>query len=567
MRKLFYLVPGFLLLGYFTIGGCSSDSSVTDFKPTGNTTFSAASLTGGTVSGSVPATVVASITPSSGLSALGTATVSVTVKDAAGAVVADGTTVTFTVSSATLGSITPTATTVSGIANATFTAGNIAGTEGITVKAGTVSASASITILGADVGSIQFVSATPNVIGLKGSGQAENSVVTFSVNDVNGQPVADGTSVIFTLSGPQGGEALNPLIASTSGGLAKTTLQSGTVAGPVRIAGSTVVRGVTISSSSTGVSIGGGLPSYSHFSLVTNQHNLAGLNYVNLQSTISAFLADRFGNFNVLQGTSVSFYAEGGAVDRNNVTDATGATTVTFRTQDPLPVHPVSTAAPAMATFTGLGGTGNPLDGISTVIAATRGEECFTDSNGNGVYDGPVVDAFPASCDLGEPYIDANNNGQYDAGEFFVDANSNGVYDGPNGTWDGDIMIWRTVSMTFSGAPTQILNNGNAFVITSGNSRTFTACVADGNGNSLMAGSTIAVTTNGVGTLSGSSSFTLADIILGPTCFDFILSSATDPATVPAPGAKAAVLTITVTWNVTGYGPIVATKTISGTVQ
>jgi len=566
MRKLFYpVLTSLLFLVYLSEGGCSS-SSVSDFNPKN----SFATNIGGSASAGAnpPASLVVAITPSSGLSALGTATVSVTVKDSTGAAVADGTTVSFSVSSSTLGSITPSATTVSGVATATFTANNFAGTEGVTVKSGQISASASITILGADVGSIQFVSATPNVIGLKGSGQQESSVITFAVNDVNGQPVSDGTSVTFTLSGPQGGEVLNPLTASTSGGVAKTTLNSGTVAGPVRVGASTVVKGVTISTSSTGVSIGGGVPSYSHFSFVTTQHNLAGLSYVNLKATLSTFLADRFGNFNVLQGTSISFYSEAGAVDRSNITDATGTTSVTFRTQDPIPLNPVSTQLdPALfppATWTALSGTGNPLDGIGTVIAVTRGEECFIDNNGNGVYD-VGVDTFPPACDLGEPYIDSNNNGQHDAGEFFVDANHNGVYDGPNSTWDSDIMIWKELPMTFTGGPVQILANGNGFKIPLGTSHNFSVCVADINANSLMAGSTIDISAD-QGTLTNGGTYTLSDIIYGPTCIDFTLSSTTAPAN-PTPPFNPANITITVTWIVPGFNNVVATRVISGTLQ
>ena len=48
-------------------------------------------------------------------------------------------------------------------------------------------------------------------------------------------------------------------------------------------------------------------------------------------------ISTRFGNFNVLAGTSIPFYTEAGAIDRSSVTGATGSTSVTFRTQNPLP--------------------------------------------------------------------------------------------------------------------------------------------------------------------------------------------------------------------------------------
>lgn len=558
MRKSYYLILVSILFLFYLSGGGCSNSSVTDDEPGSQ---SASGGGGGGTTTNPPASMVVSITPSSGLSALGTATVSATVRDAAGATVADGTTVTFVVSNTGLGAITPTATTVSGIASATFQAGNTAGTVGVTVTAGSVSASGSIVILGANVGSIQFTSAVPDIIGVKGSGQAETAIVAFSVKDVNGQPAPDGTSVTFTLTGPNGGESLNPMTASTVGGLASTTLQSGSVAGAVRVTASTVVSGVTISSSSTGVSIGGGVPSMKAFTLATSKLNLSGLSYVNLQSTISAFLADRFGNFNILQGTSISFWTEAGAIDASNVTDASGTTSVTFRTQDPMPVSPAAnyTFSPPVTL------TGNPNDGVSTVIATTRGEECFVDRNGNGSYDGPATDSFPASCDLGEPYIDANDNGTFDgATEVFVDSNGNGGYDGPNGVWDSNIIIWKRIDILFSAGPSQIVVSPTTFTVSDGGSENFALCVADANANSLMAGSTVGVTAS-KGTVTGGGPLTMPDSSIGPYCFSFNLADASPADSNPS--AESATLTITVTWKVPNVGDLVVTRLISGTIN
>lgn len=562
MKKLLYLSLTFIAFVSY-IGGCS-DSSVTDLKSSNSLATDTGGGGGGGTTANPPASMIVAITPSSGLSALGTASVSATVRDAAGALVADGTTVTFAVSSS-LGSITPTATTVSGVANATFTAGNTAGTVGVTVTSGSVSASGSITILGADVGSIEFSSATPNVIGVKGSGQSETAIVTFSIKDVNGQSAPDGTSVTFTIDGPKGGESLNPTTASTVGGLAKTILQSGSVAGPVRVTAMTTVSGTPISSSSTGVSIGGGMPSMTHFTLARTVKNLAGLAYVNLQSTVSAFLADRFGNFNVLQGTSISFYTEAGAIDASNVTDALGSTSVIFRTQNPPPLV-FSSATPYGSSTPAL--SGDPANGLATIIAVTRGEECFVDNNGNGVFDGTTIDTFPPSCDLSEPFVDKDDDGIFDAGaEFYVDANQNGVFNGPNGVWDGNIMIWKTIQIAFTGEPTQIVSSPTTFAITAGTGRSFTVCVGDVNANAIMAGSTIAITTD-KGTLGGNTSVTIPDILNGPKCLDFTLTSGTTPPVPPATvPAFAANVTIKVTWKVPGVGDLVETRIISGTIE
>lgn len=557
MKKIGLLPALILFFLFLTIGSCS-DSSVTDFKPTG-----VQSTTTTTPTGNAPAAITLSVTPSTGLSAAGTATVAATVRDSANAAVQDGTTVSFSVANTALGTITPTATTVSGIATATFTAANTAGTVTISSTSGTITTTANITILGANVGSIQFVSATPNVIGVKGSGQTENSVVTFSVKDINGQPASNGTTVTFTVNGPKGGETINPLTASTVDGAVSTTLQSGSVAGPVRVNAATIVATTPISTSSTGVSIGGGIPSYSHLSVAASRLNLAGLDYDNLQSTITTYLADRFGNFNVLQGTSVSFYAEAGAIDRNNTTNETGSTSVTFRTQAPMP----STSAVAYTGFFPAALTGNPNVGLASIIAVTRGEECFVDNNGNGVYDGSAIDSFPAGCDIGEPFIDADGDGNRGAGtEFYIDANQNGVYDGPNTVWDGNLMIWKEIEIAFSGSPVQItvtpVGGAASFTIADGTAQTFQLCVADANGNSMMGGSTIA-TASTTGTLTGGSA-TLGEIGAGPYCTNFVLADSKAGDTDPA---EPYTLTVTVTSKVPNVADSTTIVAFSGSIN
>ncbi|MFQ5780122.1 MAG: hypothetical protein ACE5HN_04960, partial [Nitrospiria bacterium] len=528
-RGSYLLLALIVFISFLNLVGCS-DTSVTDAVPTG--TGPASGTTGGTTitTSSPPATITLAVAPA-GVSSLGTATVTATVTDSTTANVPDGTTVTFNVDSTTLGSITPTATTVSGIATATFTAKSLAGISVVTATAGTVSATTSIVISGVDVGSIEFVSATPNVVGVKGSGQTETSDITFSVKDINGQPAIDGTTVSFTLDGPKGGESLSASSASTVAGLAKVTLQSGSVAGPVRVTASTIVNTVIISSLSTGVSIGGGTPNETHFTLSRSTQNLAGLAVVNLQSTVSAFLADRFGNFNVLQGTSISFYTEAGAIDRNNVTDAVGSTSVIFRTQNPIPVPAIP--SPPVAP-PGIVLTGNTRDGLSTIIATTRGEECFVDDNGNGTFDGTLTDTFPPACDLSEPFIDADDDGVFDpTTEFFVDADQDGTFDPPNGVWDSNIMIWERTSIVFTGGPDQMVVTPTTFTIGDGEDQSFDFCVADVNANAIMGGSTVEVVASS-GTLSNGGPLTIPDILLGPFCMAFNLADSSSGDTDPA---------------------------------
>lgn len=103
-------------------------------------------------------------------------------------------------------------------------------------------------------------------------------------------------------------------------------------------------------------------------------------------------------------------------------------------------------------------GNHNPRDGLVTVLAVVRGEEPYTDLNGNGRFD-PDADRFQ---DLGEPFLDVNDDGVYDP---FVDPalccdhNGNGKVDGPNGKWDSNVPIARVFHVLWTGA-VDVANSG-----------------------------------------------------------------------------------------------------------
>lgn len=546
-----------LIFMILSLGGCSSDS-VTDSPLIAGQNLSSTSTTTGSISN-----IVLASSPTS-LSALGTAAITATVTDSTGASVTDGILVSFSVTANSgLGSVSSSATTVSGVATSTFTALSTPGVVTVTASASGVSATVDLTILGVDVGSIEFNSASPNAIGVKGSGQPETSIVTFLVKDVNGQAALDGTNVNFALSGPNGGELLTPLTGSTSNGVVTTTLQAGSVAGPVRITATTIVSSVPISSVSTGVSIGGGVPSLPHMTITRSVGNLAGLAFTDLKSTIKVFIADRFGNYNILTGTSVSFLTEAGAMDASNVTDVTGVTESIFRTQSPMPLIYAS-ANPFIAALPPT--NGDLVNGDSTIIAITRGEECFVDNNGNGVFDGVGTDTFPVgTCDLEEPYVDANDNNMYDASELYLDGNNNGSHDVGNGVWDANIMIWRSTQVTFTSQPDQIvLNPPSGFAIANGGSTSFKLCVADLNSNAPMGGSTIDISTS-QGTILGGGNIIVPDTTGARYCPNFVIEDNAPTETDPA---IAMTITVKVTWkvNTTGAG-LIDTRLFTGTID
>jgi Bacterial Ig-like domain (group 2)/Putative Ig domain len=506
---------------------------------------------------SSPTPMTVTLNPASPMNVNAIASVTAAVYDCNGTPVPDNTSVLFTLNTSTAGNLSSgssLATSLSvptaggaGLASASFVAGPSAGQVTITASSGTVSASVTVVINALPVLGIQFLQANPQVIGVKGSGQTEVSEVSFSVTDTQGNPFGDGLAVNFEfLNGlnPGGGAQIDPPAASTVGGVAKTFLKSGYVAGPVRILAyvdanksgtfdpDPITNPDEVYSTSTPLSIGGGIPSARFFSISADVHNLAGFVYDGEVANINAKLADRFGNYNVLTGTSVSFYTEAGAIDRQGITDDKGQTTVELRTQNrwPFDTDPKQILNPigneiylynnvncngldpgpedVLGNFEDLNGNGvydpcehfkdlngngydlgepNPRDGWVTVLAVTQGEETFYDENGNGLYD--PGERFDDNG--GEPFIDENDNGLYDGPESFTDMNANNSYDpgepfvdisrgepfydtNGNGTRDaGEPFTDLNGNLTYdsSGFPNYVYDHGEFFVDVNGNGK------------------------------------------------------------------------------------------------
>jgi hypothetical protein len=511
---------------------------------------------------SAPNSVSVDITPGT-INNAGTSNITATVLNLLGKPVPDGTVVSFSIFAGTPGTGTfpATATTVNGIASITFTADKSkTGTSVIQASAGTApnvqTGTASITVQAAATSSIEFVNANPDIIGIQGSGPQDNSTVTFLVKDNNGNPKAN-VPVTFTLFGPTGayiGSGTTDTSSSAADGTVFTILHAGPVAGPARIMATVTGSSPAISTSSGNISIGGGVPSETHFDLATSQFNLEGFGFDNIQATITAYMADRFGNYNILKGTSVSFVTDAGGIDTSAVTNDTGIASAVYWTMNPRPAD----VAPLISepSYSYLGHTYNPRDGWITIVAMTTGEESFVDENANGVYD-----SGETFTDIGEPFIDSNDNGVRDTGEQFFDWPSTGLnpvpgavagtYQTGNSQWDGKIPIWKTINLVYTGPPDVgstamgILTSriectdstispllyGNVS-IPKGQSRTFNVYVSDFNMNTLIKGTTIDVKrpTGTKGTLMAPSTITLPDVLsYGPTFFTVrLLNDITD---------------------------------------
>ena len=364
-----------------------------------------------------------------------------------------------------IGTVTSAVTTdQNGQANATFSAGSQAGLSSVIASYNDLSAELNIRVQPGEAGTLEVLSVEPADIGIIGSGQTQTSNIQFILKDIRGNPVADGTVVNFSLGGTTlgGGEQIftdnsqgTAVQAFTVNGIASVSLRSGLVAGTIDI----IASSGEISSLAR-VSIIGGLPDADHLSIGAEFLNIAGGVSNNLEDKITVQLADRFGN-TVASQTPVNFISEGGVIGLSqnaggfDSTSDRGQITALLRSSEP--------------STPNLGGIEPKSNvGLNNIVAYTTGSESFRDNNGNGFYDngdsfsqaGFIDDnndnrwnpgeRITAHGDMSEPFIDGNDNQIFENGEFYVDVNGNGQFDGPDGIYQANTTIWRSMNVLFS---------------------------------------------------------------------------------------------------------------------
>lgn len=308
-----------------------------------------------------------------------------------------------------------------GAVSATYVASGCSGDDLITARAvinGTnQAASGTIEVLAADLGSIEFVSATPENIGLQGGGGTVTSTVKFRVKNTATGTIS-GQEVSFSLNTSVGGIALSPESGTTDDqGLVQTVVRAGTVATTVRVTATAVQGSTTVSSQSEQLTITTGIPDQNSFSLSAETLNAEGLNIDGTVVGVTIRAADRYNN-PVPDNTAVNFTTEGGRIEGSCLTVG-GECTVEWVSQNPRP--------------SALGGT---AAGRSTIFAHAVGEESFTDADGDGLFDNVNTDV-ENYVDLPEAFIDKDEDGLRDTDEEFVDFNNNGAYDGGDGQFNG----------------------------------------------------------------------------------------------------------------------------------
>ncbi|MFA7270340.1 MAG: hypothetical protein WC073_13440 [Sterolibacterium sp.] len=305
---------------------------------------------------------------------------------------------------------------VNGVATATYTDKGCASTDTITASVAGLAVSATTTLPVSSPGaaSIQFVSATPTTIVLKGTGGAglvESSLVRFKVVDNNNVPVT-GADVRFDLTTWAGGILLDGSSAALSkktdsNGEATVSVQSGTTPTAVWVKATVTSASPSFSSQSNQLRISTGRPAQDRFSLSLSSLNIEGYNINGVTTTLNVIASDRLGN-PVPDGTAINFISEGAQIEPSCAT-VSGTCSVKFTSANPRPTGDTELA-------------GIVTKGRATVVAYTLGEESFTDLYGDNVYHG--LGGSPTTSlgtdpfnDLGDVFIDNNEDGVWQAGE------------------------------------------------------------------------------------------------------------------------------------------------------
>lgn len=457
---------------------------------------------------------------SSSLSAGGSATITADLQDSSGNAYTQSATITFTspcfqnglATFSVNGTSGNTVTTSTGTATITYGATGCNGSDTITatttINSGKLTATGTLTVAPSTIGSIQFISATPSEISLKGVGGTETSTVIFKVVGSTGGPVP-GATVNFSLDSNAGGLSLSPTSATSGNdGSVQTIVQSGTVSTTVRVTATVNTGSGNISAQSSALLVSTGFPTEAGFSLSAATFNPEGGTIDGTTDKITARLADNFGN-PVPDGTQVYFTTTGGAIQPGCTTSG-GSCSVTWTSQNPRPDPGVQ--APAVLYH-------------AEIMAYAIGEESWTDANANGLFDGNDTfsvypggagdnfyfngPGYPQYNDIGELYTDQDESGTYKTGDWFYDFNNDGVRNPPDGMYHGGGCVGNG---TVTCAPTSSIAVGRQIclvmatsalyfpTITGSTSQspgtTVTYTVTDANGNVPPSGTTYSVVTN-----------------------------------------------------------------------
>lgn len=301
----------------------------------------------------------------------------------------------------------------------------------VTVNNQTTTLSQTINISPENIGSIVFISSSPESIVLKGTGgqgQQETSTLTFLVKGTLGNPLAQ-QPVSFSLNTSVGNLTLTPATSLTNSlGLVTTKVNAGNVPTAVRVTASvTAANNQVIQTQSDLLSVNTGMPDQDSFTLGAVTYNPEADQYNGVEVEVNARLADSFNN-PVPDGTTINFTTEGGNITPSCNTVGGMCTAIWTSSEPRVANHRI------------------------TILATAVGHETFFDVNGNNTFDdgdglgfddtavsglGRIIPAANGFFDMSEAWRDDNENYVYDSGEKFLDFNNNETFDARDVLFNG----------------------------------------------------------------------------------------------------------------------------------
>jgi len=254
--------------------------------------------------------------------------------------------------------------------------------------------------------SMYLLSSSLNEIGVRGTGQREDTQLTFQVVDVNGNPLGEHNpvDVSFRLGlRPNGGETISAGPFTTNAdGQVTASVNSGTRSGVVQVIAETqTTTGTIIRSQPAQVVIHAGLPSQQHFSLLAEKRNAAfGIGDV---TNWTVMVGDRYGNV-VPDGTAIYFTTDGGFIQGAAFT-VNGRATAQLQVGNPFPAGGIATITATTANDQTeiISTTGQMIFSLSPIITvspttfdiANAQDQKFTysvkDANGNPMVEGTKI--------------------------------------------------------------------------------------------------------------------------------------------------------------------------------
>jgi len=477
--------------------------------------------------------------------------ITATLKDTAGKAVPKGTSVTFNTNLGTFSNgsriytvITPDET---GVVSVSLISGTTAGSATVTASSNNVTQSITVTFSGTVVANIT-VTATPGTLVADG---ASTSEIRAEVTDAQGNPIADGEEITFTIMSGTG--ALSAQSATTSGGFASVTYTAGNTPGNV------VIRAMAANNVSGTVTItltgGGGVAA---IALSANPSTLTA----NGASTseIRASATDADGN-PVRDGETISFAITSGTgtLSANSATTSAGIASVTYTsgtTEGSVVIRAMAANNVSnTVTLTLTSGSGIPAS-LSLSVSQTSVKSDNSDSStvtatvldiNNAALEGVLVSFSATGGQLSAASAQTNASGQAQI------TFSSGTTDRSNRT----VTITATVTgLAPQSIPVQIV--GSTLTITAlktnltagGDPTTLTVTAKDAGGN-LVFGAPITLSTSGTQVSVSPPS--------GNTAVDGTFTSTVTPVTDGS-------VTVTAVWSVSPQASLAFTIGTTGNV-